>query len=163
MKTSKTKILKPISLARKLVSRSFKKKYKRLVFTNGCFDLLHEGHVSYLEAARAKGDCLIVAIDDDASVSALKGPQRPINTLGARMRVIAGLGCVDFVTHFGGGDPVPLIKRLKPHVLVKGGDWVVSQIKGYKEVKEWGGHVFSIRFVPGRSTTNIVQKIRTGV
>ena len=133
---------------------------KRVVFTNGCFDILHEGHVTYLQQARAKGDFLVVAMDTDAAVRALKGNDRPINALKCRQKVMAALECVDLVTSFGGGNPLPLIKKLKPKVLVKGGDWKVHQIIGSKEVLAWGGKVFSLPYVQGRSTTGIVKKIR---
>jgi rfaE bifunctional protein nucleotidyltransferase chain/domain len=131
-----------------------------VVFTNGCFDILHPGHVSYLEAARKKGDFLVVALDTDAAVRKLKGPGRPVNRLESRMQVLAALESVDAVTWFGGANPVPLIKKLKPSVLVKGGDWKIELILGSKEVLGWGGKVFSLRYVEGNSTTGIIRKIR---
>lgn len=134
---------------------------KRVVFTNGCFDILHPGHVSYLEAARRKGDFLVVALDSDAAVRKLKGPERPINPLRSRLEVLAALESVDAVTWFGGANPAPTIKKLHPMVLVKGGDWKVAQILGSKEVLGWGGRVFSLKFIDGKSTTNIIKKIRS--
>lgn len=133
---------------------------RTVVFTNGCFDILHEGHVTYLEKARAKGDFLVVAMDTDAAVRAMKGSDRPINTLKSRQKVMAALECVDLVTSFGGGNPLPLILKLKPSVLVKGGDWKVHQIIGSQEVLARGGKVFSLPYVAGKSTTNIVKQIR---
>ena len=130
------------------------------MFTNGCFDILHPGHVTYLEAARRKGDFLVVAMDTDAAVRKLKGPERPINPLESRMQVLAALESIDAVTWFSGGNPIPLISRIKPDVLVKGGDWKIPQILGSKEVLSWGGKVFSLKFVVGKSTTNIVNKIK---
>ncbi|MBI3557458.1 MAG: D-glycero-beta-D-manno-heptose 1-phosphate adenylyltransferase [Deltaproteobacteria bacterium] len=133
---------------------------RRVVFTNGCFDILHPGHVTYLEAARGKGDFLVVALDSDAAVRELKGPERPINNLKSRMQVLAALESVDAVTWFTGGNPIPIISRIRPDILVKGGDWKISEILGSKEVLSWGGRVYSLNFVAGKSTTNIVNKIR---
>ncbi len=143
------------------VINALKKKGKRIVFTNGCFDLLHEGHITYLEKARSKGDFLVVALDTDASVSKLKGPTRPINGLKQRQIVMAALECVDLVTSFGGGNPLPLIKKLSPHVLVKGGDWAIEKIVGSQFVLSKGGKVFSLPYIRGRSTTSMVEKIRS--
>ncbi len=131
-----------------------------MVFTNGCFDIIHPGHVTYLEAARRKGDFLVVALDSDAAVRKLKGPERPINPLKSRLLVVAALESVDAVTWFTGGNPISIITRVKPDVLVKGGDWKTSQILGSQEVLGWGGKVFSLKFVAGKSTTNIVNKIK---
>ncbi len=133
---------------------------KKIVFTNGCFDILHPGHVFYLEQARAKGDFLIVALDTDASVRKLKGAGRPVNDLKSRQQVIAALESIDCVTSFSNSDPLPLIKKLSPKVLVKGGDWKIPAIVGSKEVLASGGKVFSLPFVKGKSTTNIIKKIQ---
>lgn len=133
---------------------------KRVVFTNGCFDIVHPGHVTYIEAARKKGDFLVLALDTDEAVRKLKGPERPVNPLESRMQVIAALESVDCVTWFEGGDPRPLIKKLRPSVLCKGGDWKVAQILGHEEVLSWGGKVYSLKFVAGKSTTNIIEKIK---
>ena len=116
---------------------------KKTVFTNGCFDLLHVGHIRYLNEARSKGDLLIVGLDTDSAVRKLKGKNRPLNPLKERLRVIAALECVDVVTWFNGANPIPLIKRIKPAVLVKGGDWKVKDILGSSQVMSWGGKVFS--------------------
>jgi rfaE bifunctional protein nucleotidyltransferase chain/domain len=150
------KIKSPQQLATLLKKKRGKKK---VVFTNGCFDILHLGHVTYLEKARKQGDLLVVALDTDESVRAVKGPTRPMNPLEDRMGVIAALGSVDFVTFFEGGDPRPLITQLKPNVLVKGGDWKPEQILGSEEVKGWGGTVKSLPFVEGRSTTALIKKV----
>jgi D-beta-D-heptose 7-phosphate kinase/D-beta-D-heptose 1-phosphate adenosyltransferase len=154
----KSKILSPSKAA--AVCNRAARAGKRVVFTNGCFDILHPGHVSYLEAARGKGDFLVVALDTDQAVRKLKGPTRPVNPLESRLQVIAALESVDAVTWFDGGDPRPVIKKLRPRVLVKGGDWKVDQILGSKEVLSWGGKVHSLKYVAGKSTTNIIKKIR---
>lgn len=131
------------------------------VFTNGCFDLLHRGHVTYLAQARALGGSLIVAANSDASVRRLgKGEERPINPLADRMAVLAALQCVDMVTSFDEDTPLALIEALRPDVLVKGGDWSVTHMVGAREVLAWGGQVFSIPFVVERSTTALVQRLR---
>lgn len=133
---------------------------KKIVFTNGCFDILHPGHVFYLEQARAKGDFLIVALDTDVSVRKLKGEGRPVNDLKSRQQVVAALESIDCVTSFSNSDPLPLIKKCLPKVLVKGGDWKISGIVGSKEVLAAGGKVYSLPFVKGKSTTNIIKKIK---
>lgn len=138
-----------------------KKSGKRVVFTNGCFDILHPGHVTYLELARSKGDFLVVALDTDAAVRKLKGPERPINPLESRMQVMAALESVDCVTWFEGGNPIPIISKLAPDILCKGGDWKIAQILGSEEVLGRGGKVYSLKFVEGKSTTNIIKKIRS--
>ena len=132
----------------------------RLVFTNGVFDILHRGHVEYLYAARALGDALVVAINTDASVRRLKGPRRPVNPDDDRALIIAGLGCVDYVTFFADDTPLRLISSLLPDVLVKGGDYTPDTIVGRQEVETAGGEVHVIPFVEGRSTTNTLDKIR---
>jgi D-beta-D-heptose 7-phosphate kinase/D-beta-D-heptose 1-phosphate adenosyltransferase len=132
----------------------------RIVMTNGCFDILHAGHVSYLEEARALGDQLVVAVNDDASVARLKGASRPINPLADRMAVLAGLAAVDWVVPFSEDTPARLIERLKPDVLVKGGDWRVEQIAGADHVLARGGEVRVLAFKPGRSTTGVIEAIR---
>ena len=135
------------------------KQNKHVVFTNGCFDILHAGHVQYLEAAREKGDFLILALDTDDAVRKLKGKGRPINSLKFRMKVMAALECVDAVTWFSNANPLPLIKKLKPRILVKGGDWKIQTILGYEEVTGWGGKVFSLPFLKGKSTTGLIETI----
>ena len=152
------KIRSPQSLKRWLNAPSQKK--KKSVFTNGCFDLLHQGHVSYLEKARRQGDLLIVALNSDASVKRLKGSERPLNTLADRLEVIASLESVDAVTWFEEDTPLDLIQLLRPKVLVKGGDWKVDQIVGASEVLAWGGKVRSIQYIEGKSTTQLIAKAR---
>ncbi|HDZ57055.1 MAG TPA: bifunctional D-glycero-beta-D-manno-heptose-7-phosphate kinase/D-glycero-beta-D-manno-heptose 1-phosphate adenylyltransferase HldE [Pseudomonas xinjiangensis] len=133
---------------------------ERIVFTNGCFDIIHAGHVGYLEEARGLGDRLIVAINDDASVSRLKGPGRPINAVERRMAVLAGLGAVDWVVAFGDDTPEALLEQIKPDVLVKGGDYSVDQVVGAPIVQSYGGEVKVLNFLESCSTTAIVQRIR---
>ena len=133
-------------------------KKNQIVFTNGCFDIIHRGHVQYLQRARALGTHLVVALDTDSSVRKLKGTHRPINTLADRMAVIAALESVDFVTWFGGSNPIFLLSELRPDILVKGGDWKPDQILGAREVKSWGGRVKSLKFLAGRSTSQIIKK-----
>lgn len=131
----------------------------RVVFTNGCFDLLHPGHVAYLEAARQLGDALVVGLNSDASVRRLKGPTRPILTEEERATVLAGLRSVDYVVVFDEETPLRLIEAIVPDVLVKGGDWPVEAIVGAEVVLAAGGRVLSLPFVEGKSTTGIVERI----
>ncbi|GIZ12841.1 bifunctional D-glycero-beta-D-manno-heptose-7-phosphate kinase/D-glycero-beta-D-manno-heptose 1-phosphate adenylyltransferase HldE [Pseudomonas sp. NCCP-436] len=134
---------------------------EKIVFTNGCFDILHAGHVTYLEQARAQGDRLIVAINDDASVSRLKGPGRPINSVDRRMAVLAGLGAVDWVVSFSEDTPERLLAQVRPDVLVKGGDYGIDQVVGAEIVQAYGGEVRVLGLVENSSTTAIVEKIRS--
>ena len=132
-----------------------------LVFTNGCFDILHRGHVTYLAQARALGAALVVALNTDASVKRLgKGDDRPVNRLEDRLAVMAALGCVDLVTWFDEDTPLQRILEARPEVLVKGGDWAPEKIVGAPEVKGWGGTVHSIPFLHEKSTTALLEKIR---
>lgn len=131
----------------------------KVVFTNGCFDLLHPGHVRYLRQARALGEALIVALNSDRSVRELKGPGRPILEEAERAEVMAALECVDYVTIFDDSTPRELIATLLPDVLVKGGDWGLDQIVGRHEVESAGGIVLSLPFVEGSSTTDIINRI----
>lgn len=133
---------------------------RKVVFTNGCFDLLHVGHVRYLQEARAQGDLLVVGLNSDASVRRLKGPERPVQVENDRAEVLAALGCVDFVVIFDEDTPYELIKAVQPDVLVKGGDWPVDKIVGSDIVLARGGEVKSLQFVNGKSTTSLVEKIR---
>jgi D-beta-D-heptose 7-phosphate kinase/D-beta-D-heptose 1-phosphate adenosyltransferase len=133
---------------------------RRLVFTNGCFDLLHVGHVRYLREARALGDALLVAINSDRSVRALKGAGRPLMNEAERAEVLAALAAVDFVTVFDEDSPRALIAELLPDVLVKGGDYAPAEIHGREETEAAGGHVLSLPYVEGASTTSIIQKIK---
>ncbi len=133
-----------------------------LVFTNGVFDILHRGHVTYLAQARALGESLILALNTDTSVKRLsKGVDRPINTLEDRMAVAAALSAVDLITFFDDETPLNLILACRPDVLVKGGDWPVERIVGAKEVQSWGGKVVSIPFLHQHSTTEVLKKIRS--
>lgn len=131
----------------------------KVVFTNGCFDILHLGHVDYLEKAASKGDKLIVAVNADASVSKLKGPTRPVNSEHARARIIAALSFVDAVVVFSEDTPLSVIKQLIPDVLVKGSDYKISNIVGADIVMQNGGKVETVELVDGYSTTNIIDKI----
>ena len=135
---------------------------KPMVFTNGCFDILHRGHVTYLAQARALGASLIVALNTDASVKRLgKGDDRPINNLQDRMAVIAALECVDLVCAFDEDTPLKVILQCRPDILVKGGDWPPEKIVGAAQVLSWGGRVHSIPFIYERSTTRLVERIRS--
>lgn len=140
--------------------RALKTAGKKVVFTNGCFDLLHAGHVRYLEKARNFGAILVVAINSDSSVRTLKGDGRPILKEEERAEVISALGCVDFVTIFNEATPQKLIEELIPDVLVKGGDWPLDQIVGRDTVEAAGGKVIPIEFEQGFSTTAIIERIR---
>jgi D-beta-D-heptose 7-phosphate kinase/D-beta-D-heptose 1-phosphate adenosyltransferase len=133
-----------------------------IVFTNGCFDLLHPGHIGSLEQARALGDALLVGLNSDASVRQLKGAGRPVLPERERAEILAALECVDAVVIFDELTPREVIARLLPDILVKGGDWPGDQIVGREEVEAAGGRVVSIPVVPGYSTTEILQKIREG-
>lgn len=140
--------------------KAYKKVGRKVVFTNGCFDILHSGHVTYLEAARRMGDCLLVGLNSDRSVRAIKGPERPINNQGERARVLAALGCVDHVVLFDDDTPLTMINKLLPDVLVKGADWNEADIVGGREVREAGGRIVRIPFVEGASTTELIKRIR---
>jgi rfaE bifunctional protein nucleotidyltransferase chain/domain len=135
-------------------------KNRKIVFTNGCFDIIHKGHVSYLNEAKKLGDLLVVGLNSDASTKRLKGPERPINSELDRQYVMSQLKPVDFVEIFTEDTPLNLILKVKPKVLVKGGDWKIEQIVGGKEVIQDGGDVFSLTFVDGYSTTSIIHKIQ---
>lgn len=132
---------------------------KRVVFTNGTFDILHRGHVEYLAAARGMGDVLIVGLNTDASIRRIKGNGRPINPQRDRAIVLAAVGCVDYVCLFGDNTPERIIRRLHPDVLVKGADWKKSMIVGRETVEAHGGVVRTIRLTKGRSTTGVIERI----
>ena len=139
-----------------------RQRQQRVVFTNGCFDLMHIGHVRYLQAARNLGDLLVVGVNSDGSVRALsKGPDRPIVPDVQRAEVLAALACVDYVVIFSEPDPEALIAALQPDILVKGGDWPLDRIIGRDTVEARGGRVQTIPLVPGVSTTTLVQRIRS--
>jgi rfaE bifunctional protein nucleotidyltransferase chain/domain len=139
-----------------------KRNGRRVVFTNGCFDLLHPGHIRSLEQARALGDALVVGLNSDASVRQLKGEGRPILPERERAEILAAMECVDAVVIFDDLTPREVIAQLLPDVLVKGGDWAGDQIVGREEVEAAGGRVVSVPVVPGYSTTAILEKIRQG-
>jgi D-beta-D-heptose 7-phosphate kinase/D-beta-D-heptose 1-phosphate adenosyltransferase len=155
---SQSKIKSPGPLSRILKSQGARG--RKVVFTNGCFDILHQGHVSYLERARSLGDLLVVGVNADASVRRLKGRGRPVNGLADRMGVLAALEAVDYVTWFPEDTPLALILKLKPGVLVKGSDWKIGQIVGGSEVRSWGGRVKRLPYLKGRSTTAILKRSR---
>ena len=135
---------------------------KRIVFTNGCFDLMHVGHTRYLQAAKDLGDLLVVGVNSDASVRSLnKSPDRPVVTEAQRAEVLAALGCVDYVAIFSEPDPLNLITAVQPDVLVKGGDWDIDRIIGRGVVEQRGGVVRTIPLVPDMSTTSLIQRIRS--
>jgi D-beta-D-heptose 7-phosphate kinase/D-beta-D-heptose 1-phosphate adenosyltransferase len=138
---------------------SMKAEGKRLVMTNGCFDLLHPGHVSYLSQAAELADVLIVAVNDDASVARLKGPDRPINGIESRMSVLAGLRAVSYVVPFSEDTPARLISAISPDVLVKGGDYAITDIAGHEHVLASGGDVVILDFVEGFSTTATIERM----
>ena len=149
-----------ISLAEaKSFAKSLRQKGQKIIFTNGCFDILHAGHIEYLEAARELGDKLIVGINSDKSVKNLKGKNRPLNKLEHRAKVLASLKCVDAVVVFGDKTPIKLILAVKPDILVKGGDYKINEIVGYEEVVKSGGKVMTIPLVKGISTTKIIEKM----
>ena len=133
---------------------------KRIVFTNGCFDIIHRGHIAYLNQAKAEGDLLFIGLNSDASVKRLKGESRPVNSQEDRKFVLENLRMVDFVEVFEEDTPVELIKKVKPQLFVKGGDYDVTQIPEYPVVKDLGGEVKKLDFVEGHSTTNIIERMK---
>jgi len=151
--------IKSLADAQAIVS-AWQSKNEKVVFTNGCFDLLHLGHVDYLEKARGLGDRLVVGLNTDDSVSRFKGPDRPLQDQNSRVRVLAALQFVDLVVFFNESTPLNLISELIPDVLVKGSDYLAENIVGADVVKKAGGKVETIDFVPGYSTTRIVDKIK---
>ena len=146
---------------KKLVNRLGKAREtgKKIVFTNGCFDILHVGHVRYLAAARGEGDLLVVGLNSDASVRTIKGDKRPLVPQEQRAEVLASLSCVDYVVVFGESDPATLIEAVAPDVLVKGADWSEEKIVGADFVKSRGGKVVRVTLVPAASTSAIIEKI----
>jgi D-beta-D-heptose 7-phosphate kinase/D-beta-D-heptose 1-phosphate adenosyltransferase len=141
------------------VVRKLKKQGKKIVFTNGCYDLLHGGHVRFLTKAKKMGDVLILALNSDASVQRIKGPKRPVTNQNERAEVMSALECVDIVTLFTEDDPYRIIKDILPDLLVKGGDWPIDKIIGADVVKAAGGSVKNIKYEKGKSTTNIIAKV----
>lgn len=152
------KILPLDVLARKV--EALRRRGKRIVFTNGCFDLLHVGHVRYLRQAKALGDVLVVAVNSDRSVRKLKGESRPIQNEQDRLEILASLESVNYVTLFDEDTPLAVIERLQPDVLVKGGDWPRHRIVGRQVVERRGGRVVTIPYVAGASTTDLIRKVR---
>ncbi len=134
---------------------------KKVVFTNGCFDILHIGHVRYLQEAKAQGDILVIAINTDTSVQKIKGPTRPVQNQNDRAEILSALNAVDFVTLFDEETPENVIQKLRPDVLVKGGDWPVDKIIGAKFVMSYGGTVKSLQLVKDHSTTLIIEKMKS--
>jgi D-beta-D-heptose 7-phosphate kinase/D-beta-D-heptose 1-phosphate adenosyltransferase len=141
------------------IIKNLRAKGNRIVFTNGCFDLLHIGHIRYLEKAKTLGDILVVGVNSDSSVRKTKGPKRPVLPVKERTEILSGLECVDYVTIFDEIDPLKLITSLKPNVLVKGGDWAKEQIVGREVVERSGGEVVAIPFIKGASTSNLIETI----
>jgi rfaE bifunctional protein nucleotidyltransferase chain/domain len=156
--STRGKIMSLPALAKK-VDRG-KRAGECIVFTNGCFDLLHVGHSRSLEQARGLGDRLIVAINSDASVRRAKGPARPILPAAARMELVAALECVDWVVGFRADTPIRLIRTLQPDILAKGGDWTIDSIIGREEVESSGGRVVRLKIVPGSRSSGLIEKIR---
>ena len=152
-----TKIISLPSLQRKI--KRFKQNGKRIVFTNGCFDILHYGHVKYLQDARSKGDYLVVAVNSDSSIKKIKAKNRPVTGQADRLKIVAALSSVDFVVLFNADNPLRLIKALKPDILIKGADWSKQKIIGADFVTSYGGKVATINLVKGRSTSALIEKI----
>ncbi len=150
--------IKNIAQLKRITSR-LKSQGKTIVFTNGCFDLLHYGHVKYLQEAKQKGDILVVAINSDASVRKIKGKKRPVVCEKDRLRIIAALESVDYVVLFKEDSPIKIIKSLRPDILIKGADWNKNNIVGSDIVLSYGGKVNTIELIKERSTTNLIKKI----
>jgi len=138
---------------------AWRRDHQRTVFTNGCFDLLHPGHIDYLQRARALGDALIIGLNSDASVRDLKGPLRPINPLHDRAVMLGALGCVDLIVPFDEPTPIRVISTLLPDILVKGGDYNADDIVGAEEVRANGGEVIVMPFISGYSSSSLIQRI----
>jgi len=161
-------ILSDMKIVEKILDRNsvtstftnLKDEGKKIVFTNGCFDILHRGHVAYLNQASEEGDILVIGLNSDASVKRLKGEERPINNEQDRAYLLAGLGFVDYVVIFTEDTPFNLIKDIMPNILVKGGDWKPEQIVGSDIVIANGGEVKSLRFEDGYSSTNVIDKMK---
>jgi len=153
----KEKIKKRDDLRR--IAQDLKTKGKRIVFTNGCFDLLHVGHIRYLEEAKSLGDILLVGVNSDRSVREIKGPYRPILPEEERAEILSALGFVDYVTIFDEPTPLNLISLLLPHILVKGGDWTKEATVGWEAVEGAGGEVVILSFIEGSSTSQLIETI----
>jgi D-beta-D-heptose 7-phosphate kinase/D-beta-D-heptose 1-phosphate adenosyltransferase len=150
-RTARSKVLSRAEAVRRV--RAAHRRKEQVVFTNGCFDLLHVGHVRCLEQASRLGDRLLVAVNGDASVRELKGPGRPIVPARQRMEILAALACVDWVVPFRGATPLAAIRALRPDVLAKGGDWALDEIVGREDVESWGGRVVRLKEIPGVRTS----------
>jgi len=153
----KNKIIPKDQIKKTIVS--LKKKRLKIVFTNGCFDLLHVGHVRYLKEARALGDCLIIGLNSDRSVRKIKDPVRPLISEDQRAEVLAALECVDYIVLFDEADPFKLIEEIRPEVLVKGADWSMDKIIGADLVSSYGGQVRRVELVPSISSSEIINRI----
>jgi D-beta-D-heptose 7-phosphate kinase/D-beta-D-heptose 1-phosphate adenosyltransferase len=153
------KVVSPAEMLR--LRKKLKSQGRKVVFTNGCFDLLHAGHIRLFREARRLGDALIVALNEDATVRRLKGPQRPIFPLAERLEVLEAVEFIDYLTWFGEETPREIISELLPDVLVKGGDWTPDTVVGRAEVEAAGGRVVIVPYLAGRSTSSIIQRIRS--
>jgi len=139
-----------------------RKQGARIAFTNGCFDILHYGHIKYLQLAKGASDVLVLGLNSDASVKRIKGEKRPVNRQIDRLRVLAALSCVDYITVFNQDTPLKLIKLLRPDILIKGGDWETDKIIGAEFVKGYGGRVLTIPYLKGYSTTGLIARLKDG-
>lgn len=149
-----------VSLGQALdIAADWRRQGRRIVFTNGCFDLLHPGHIDYLQRARALGDALIIGLNSDVSVRGLKGPLRPINPLPDRAVMLGALACVDLIVPFDEETPIKVISALLPDILVKGGDYRADDIVGAREVRDHGGEVVVMPFIPGYSSSALIRRI----
>ncbi len=157
MRLTDTKIKSPKEL-KKIILR-LRRQGKKIAFTNGCFDILHYGHVNYLEKTKGLADILVVAINSDSSIKRIKGNRRPIMNLKHRLRIIAALEAVDFVTSFSQDTPLDLIKLLKPDILVKGGDWNRFKIVGKDIAESYGGRAITLPFIKGQSSSQIIKRL----
>ena len=158
MKNNKIKNQKEL----KTVIDKLRKQGKRIAFTNGCFDLLHYGHIKYLQEAKRSTDILILGLNSDGSIKEIKGNNRPLNKQADRAKVLSALSCVDYVCIFSQPTPLKLIKLVKPEILIKGGDWEIDKIVGADFVKSYGGKVRVIPYLKGYSTTGLINKISCG-
>lgn len=142
------------------IAASLRKKGLSTVFTNGCFDILHKGHIAYLQKAKSRADILVVGLNTDSSVRKIKGDKRPVNSQNDRAYVLSALECVDFITFFAGLTPEDLIRKIRPDVLVKGGDWSVEKIAGGSFVRGYGGRVVSLPYIKDYSTSALIKAIK---
>lgn len=157
---SSTKAAPSVSLGQALdIAADWRRQGRRIVFTNGCFDLLHPGHIDYLQRARQLGDALIIGLNSDVSVRGLKGPLRPINPLPDRAVMLGALACVDLIVPFDEETPIKVISALLPDILVKGGDYRADDIAGAREVRDHGGEVVVMPFIPGYSSSALIRRI----